>query len=59
MRNDISTAANAFIVPAQPAQRRSRQAIVRWGDRVVTIGGDAPVRVQAMTRSVSHGQPAP
>ena len=51
MRNDISTAANAFIVPAQPAQRRSRQAIVRWGDRVVTIGGDAPVRVQAMTNT--------
>ena len=51
MRNDISTAADAFIVPAQPAQRRSRQAIVRWGDRVVTIGGDAPVRVQAMTNT--------
>jgi (E)-4-hydroxy-3-methylbut-2-enyl-diphosphate synthase len=51
MRNDISTAADAFIVPAQPAPRRSRQAIVRWGARVVTIGGDAPVRVQAMTNT--------
>src|SRR6187200_597745 len=51
MRNDISAAADAFIVPAQPAPRRSRQAIVRWGDRVVTIGGDAPVRVQAMTNT--------
>ena len=51
MRNDISTAADAFIVPAQPAPRRSRQAAVRWGARVVTIGGDAPVRVQAMTNT--------
>jgi len=51
MRNDISTEADAFIVPAQPAPRRSRQAIVRWGERVVTIGGDAPVRVQAMTNT--------
>jgi len=51
MRNDLSAAADAFIVPAQPAPRRSRQAIVRWGDRVVTIGGDAPVRVQAMTNT--------
>ena len=24
---------------------------MRWGDRVVTIGGDAPVRVQAMTNT--------
>jgi len=51
MRNDISTTADAFIVPAQPAPRRSRQATVRWGARVVTIGGDAPVRVQAMTNT--------
>jgi (E)-4-hydroxy-3-methylbut-2-enyl-diphosphate synthase len=34
-----------------PAQRRSRQAKVAWGDHVVTIGGDAPVRVQAMTNT--------
>jgi len=51
MRNDVSTAADSFIVPARPAGRRSRQAIVRWGARVVTIGGDAPVRVQAMTNT--------
>ena len=31
-----------------PAARRSRQARVVWGDRVVTVGGDAPVRIQAM-----------
>ena len=51
MRNDMSSAADAFIAPAQPAPRRSRQASVRWGARVVTIGGDAPVRVQAMTNT--------
>jgi (E)-4-hydroxy-3-methylbut-2-enyl-diphosphate synthase len=44
-------AADAFIAPAQPAARRSRQAVVRWGARVVTVGGDAPVRVQAMTNT--------
>jgi len=34
-----------------PAARRSRQAKVVWGDRVVTIGGDAPVRIQSMTNT--------
>jgi (E)-4-hydroxy-3-methylbut-2-enyl-diphosphate synthase len=36
---------------AAPAQRRSRQARVRWGSSVVTVGGDAPVRVQSMTNT--------
>ena len=27
------------------------QASVRWGDRVVTVGGDAPVRIQSMTNT--------
>jgi (E)-4-hydroxy-3-methylbut-2-enyl-diphosphate synthase len=40
-----------FIPPAAPAARRSRQALVRWGDRTVTVGGDAPVRVQSMTNT--------
>ncbi len=39
------------IAAAKPAARRSRQARVRWGERVVTIGGDAPVRVQSMTNT--------
>ncbi len=39
------------IVPARPAARHSRQARVVWGQRVVTIGGDAPVRVQSMTNT--------
>jgi len=41
----------ALIDAAAPAARRSRQALVRWGDRVVAIGGDAPVRVQSMTNT--------
>jgi (E)-4-hydroxy-3-methylbut-2-enyl-diphosphate synthase len=36
---------------AYPAARRSLQARVVWGQRVVTIGGDAPVRVQSMTNT--------
>ncbi|MGA8392523.1 MAG: flavodoxin-dependent (E)-4-hydroxy-3-methylbut-2-enyl-diphosphate synthase [Burkholderiaceae bacterium] len=36
---------------AQPRARRSRQARVIWGSRVVTVGGDAPVRVQSMTNT--------
>jgi len=39
------------IETAAPRPRRSRQANVAWGSRVVTIGGDAPVRVQAMTNT--------
>ena len=33
--------------------RHSRQARVVWGSRVVTVGGDAPVRVQSMTNTDS------
>ena len=40
-----------MIPPALPAVRRSRQARVVWGQRVVTVGGDAPVRVQSMTNT--------
>ncbi len=36
---------------AMPVARRTRQASVRWGARVVTVGGDAPVRVQSMTNT--------
>jgi (E)-4-hydroxy-3-methylbut-2-enyl-diphosphate synthase len=39
------------IAAAAPAQRRTRQAKVVWGSRVVTIGGGAPVRVQSMTNT--------
>ncbi len=46
MQHDFSS-----LVLAQPALRRSRQARVVWGERVVTVGGDAPVRVQSMTNT--------
>jgi (E)-4-hydroxy-3-methylbut-2-enyl-diphosphate synthase len=36
---------------AAPAIRNSLQARVVWGGRVVTVGGDAPVRIQSMTNT--------
>ncbi|MDB5897499.1 MAG: ispG [Ramlibacter sp.] len=39
------------IPSAAPAARRSCQARVAWGSRVVTVGGDAPVRLQSMTNT--------
>ncbi len=41
----------APILSASPAPRRSRQALVAWGNRRVLIGGTAPVRVQSMTNT--------
>jgi (E)-4-hydroxy-3-methylbut-2-enyl-diphosphate synthase len=35
----------------EAAPRRSLQARVVWGSRIVTVGGDAPVRVQSMTNT--------
>ncbi|NEJ75047.1 4-hydroxy-3-methylbut-2-en-1-yl diphosphate synthase, partial [Rhizobium phaseoli] len=32
-------------------RRRSHAVDVRWGGQLVTIGGDAPVRVQSMTNT--------
>ncbi|MBN9371645.1 MULTISPECIES: flavodoxin-dependent (E)-4-hydroxy-3-methylbut-2-enyl-diphosphate synthase [unclassified Hydrogenophaga] len=37
-------------LPEAP-RRRTRQGVVRWGDHGVSIGGDAPVRVQSMTNT--------
>ncbi|MBW8720883.1 MAG: flavodoxin-dependent (E)-4-hydroxy-3-methylbut-2-enyl-diphosphate synthase, partial [Polaromonas sp.] len=39
------------IESAFPKPRRSLQAQVAWGQRIVTVGGDAPVRVQSMTNT--------
>ena len=36
---------------AVPRVRNTLQARVSWGDHVVTVGGDAPVRVQSMTNT--------
>lgn len=34
-----------------PKARHSMQAQISWGSRVVTLGGDAPVRIQSMTNT--------
>ncbi len=39
------------IEAARAKLRTSRQARVVWGSRVVTVGGDAPVRIQSMTNT--------
>jgi len=47
----INPHADTPIAFAQPAVRRSRQARICWGSTVVTVGGEAPVRVQSMTNT--------
>ena len=45
-------ASNFESIPsAAPAARHSRQASVFWGSRTVTVGGNAPVRIQSMTNT--------
>src|ERR1700741_1927628 len=51
MTAHVLCALDDHIVPARPAPRHTRQARVAWGSNVVTVGGDAPVRVQAMTNT--------
>ena len=36
---------------AIPTRRDALQAQVSWGTRTVTVGGDAPVRLQSMTNT--------
>ncbi len=45
----METAMPVASANAQP--RKSRQARVVWGNRSVTVGGNAPVRVQSMTNT--------
>ncbi|MEJ7137214.1 flavodoxin-dependent (E)-4-hydroxy-3-methylbut-2-enyl-diphosphate synthase [Amphibiibacter pelophylacis] len=47
----ISSSGDTPIALAGAAPRRSRQARVAWGGQVLTVGGDAPVRVQSMTNT--------
>ena len=42
---------NLAIALSTPVRRHSLQARVVWGGRVVTVGGDAPVRLQSMTNT--------
>ncbi len=52
MQPCLSASLSELAIPsAQPAARRSRQARVVWGSRSVTVGGDAPVRIQSMTNT--------
>ncbi len=45
-------AADVLPIPLAAAlKRRTRQGVVAWGDHRVTVGGDAPVRVQSMTNT--------
>lgn len=39
------------IALSTPVRRKSLRARVVWGGRVVTLGGDAPVRLQSMTNT--------
>jgi (E)-4-hydroxy-3-methylbut-2-enyl-diphosphate synthase len=36
---------------AAPKRKQTLQSEVKWGSRIVTVGGDAPVRVQSMTNT--------
>ena len=53
----LTSAVACEAVDAQPIplawahKRLTRQGVVVWGDHQVTLGGDAPVRVQSMTNT--------
>jgi (E)-4-hydroxy-3-methylbut-2-enyl-diphosphate synthase len=52
MHSDSSQICSNEPVFGGPASRRVPHAVhVRWGGQLVTIGGDAPVRVQSMTNT--------
>ena len=37
--------------PSMIQRRKSRQSVLEWAGHRVTVGGDAPVRVQSMTNT--------
>ncbi len=43
--------ASQLASPSGIPARKSRQGVVAWGENRVTVGGDAPVRVQSMTNT--------
>lgn len=47
---NLDNATQAIEITA-PVPHGTRQALVVWGSRIVTVGGDAPVRVQSMTNT--------
>jgi (E)-4-hydroxy-3-methylbut-2-enyl-diphosphate synthase len=48
---DLPVQAAPPIAPAVPQRHKTRQARIVWGENVVTVGGDAPVRIQSMTNT--------
>jgi len=46
----VKTSQQPLPVGAAP-RRQTRQVVVRWGDKRVAVGGDAPVVVQSMTNT--------
>jgi len=48
---DLAFDEHNFIEHASPVSRRTKQVAVGWGSRIVTVGGNAPVRVQSMTNT--------
>ena len=48
---NLQQSAEHGIAISSPLPRKSRQARVVWRNNVVTVGGDAPVRVQSMTNT--------
>lgn len=42
---------SSAIAMVTPLRRKSLQSRIVWGGRVVTVGGDAPVRLQSMTNT--------
>ena len=51
MEDAVNQQACLPVLPGPLPRRQTRQARVVWGDNIVTIGGDAPVRVQSMTNT--------
>ncbi|GAA3993904.1 flavodoxin-dependent (E)-4-hydroxy-3-methylbut-2-enyl-diphosphate synthase [Comamonas faecalis] len=49
--NEAWLAGEQPVAMVAPAKRMTRQARVAWKERVVTVGGGAPVRVQSMTNT--------
>lgn len=51
IESPVTEPQSAPIPVGRASARRTRQGVVVWGDHKVTIGGDAPVRVQSMTNT--------
>ena len=51
MANSKSEEVSGAIAQSSPAKRHSQSAQVVWGQRVVTVGGQSPVRIQSMTNT--------